>query len=342
MLDQSCIPLVSQSQLFNVTMSQPPHPPIPDRTSSKRALDQSVESDFQQKQCIEKEIQCRRKKIKTKVSFDVKYWAEHKQFNELELQRHELVRKISLNPFLKSGGEERDWDSEDKAMTLREEENELMIRDRIFRDHIERMTFPHTDTARDHKKWLMEMLTSMPTHKGGLGMGDTVGQEPRDNSAQSSFRSKLQIAYNSRPPDEDMVEHWCPIAGSWVHEDVIRAAHIFPYSAGQTAMDELFGRDADEREELFEAQNGMMMSSDAEKRIANGCIVLVPDVPNDATAIVYDEWTKAKIKNYKLRVLRPTDKCMRIALPGSRINKEHGADRKHWHELDGPKSNVQE
>ena len=102
-------------------------------------------------------------------------------------------------------------------------------------------------------------------------------------------------------------------------------------------MDELFGRDADDREELFEAQNGMMMSSDAEKRIANGCIVLVPDVPNDATAIVYDEWAKAKIKNYKLRVLRPTDKCMRPALPGSRINKEHGADRKHWHELDGQK-----
>ena len=41
---------------------------------------------------------------------------------ELELQRHELVRKISVNQILKAGGKERDWDSEDKAMTLREEE----------------------------------------------------------------------------------------------------------------------------------------------------------------------------------------------------------------------------
>ena len=148
---------------------------------------------------------------------------------------------------------------------------------------------------------------------------------------------RLEIAYNSRHPDEDIVEHWCPIAGSWVHENLIRAAHIFPYSAGQTAMDGLFGRDAGDREELFEPQSGMMMSSDAEKRIANGCIVLVLDVPNAATAIVYDEWTKAKIKNYKLRVLRPTDECMQAALPGSRTNKEPGLYRKHWHELDGQK-----
>ena len=110
--------------------------------------------------------------------------AGHKEVNELELQRHELVRKISLNQFLKSGGEDTDWDNEDKAMTLREEENELMIKDRVLREHIERMTFPHPDTARVHRKWLTEMLTSMPTHKGGLGRGDTVGQGLRDDSAQ--------------------------------------------------------------------------------------------------------------------------------------------------------------
>ena len=102
-------------------------------------------------------------------------------------------------------------------------------------------------------------------------------------------------------------------------------------------MDELFGRDANDREELFEAENGMMMSVEAEKRIANGCLVLVPDVPNNATAMVYDEWTKANIKNYKLRVLQPNDKSMRTALPGSRANEESGKDRRHWHELDGQK-----
>ena len=124
----------------------------------------------------------------------------------MQLQRHELVRKISLNQFLKSGGEETDWDSEDKAMTLREEEN-AQIKDRVLKEHIERMTFPHSDTEKSHTKWLMEMLTSLPIHKGGIGMGDTVGQGPRDNSARSSFRSELQVVYKSRHPDEEIMEH---------------------------------------------------------------------------------------------------------------------------------------
>ena len=33
-------------------------------------------------------------------------------------------------------------------------------------------------------------------------MEDTIGQGPRDNSDQASFRSKLQIAYNSKHPEE--------------------------------------------------------------------------------------------------------------------------------------------
>lgn len=161
------------------------------------------------------------------------------------------------------------------------------------------MTFSYTHTDRVHRKWLIEILTLMPVHKGGLGLGDTIGQGPRDKSAQSLFRSKLQVVNNSRHPDKEIQEHWCPITGSWVHRVVIRAAHIFPYSASQTAMDKLFGRDANDREELFEPENGMMMSVDAEQRIANGCIVLVPDVPNDATAMVYDQWTRAESPSTK-------------------------------------------
>ena len=78
-------------------MSQPWQPPIPDRTSSKRAFEQSIESDSHQKQSIEKEINRQRKKIKAKGSFDAQYWAGYKQVAELELRRFELVRKFSVN-----------------------------------------------------------------------------------------------------------------------------------------------------------------------------------------------------------------------------------------------------
>ena len=48
-------------------------------------------------------------------------------------------------------------------------------------------------------------------------------------------------------------------------------------------MDQLFGREDNDRAELFEPENGIMMCADAEKRIENGWMVLVPDVQTDAT-----------------------------------------------------------
>ena len=47
------------------------------------------------------------------------------------------------------------------------------------------------------------------------------------------------------------------------------------------------------------------MAVGAEKRIENGWMVLVPDVPADATTAQLDTWSKAKVKEYKLRVLCP-------------------------------------
>ena len=316
------------------------HPQIPVRTSSKRALEQSIESDTKEKRDIEQAIQRRRKKIKAKGSFDAQYWAGHKEVVELELQRHELVRKISVSQFIREGGEKNKWRDEEKAMILKEEENTLEIKNRVLEEHITRMSFPDTDGARKHRKWIMEMITSMPITQGGLGMAGTVGQGPRDSSDQSSFRSKILVVYNSKHPDDAYDEYWCPITSCWVHEDSIRAAHIFPYGAGQTAMDELFGRDATDRQELFEPQNSIMMSKDAEKRIANGCIVIVPDVPDDATTAVLDEWTRAEIKDYKLRVLRPNDPSMQKVLPANIASKDTGKNRRLWHELDGEKVNF--
>ena len=50
---------------------------------------------------------------------------------------------------------------------------------------------------------------------------------------------------------------------------------------------------------------------------------------------VLDEWTRAKVKNYKLRVLRPNDKSMQKALSASSASEDTGRHRKFWYELDG-------
>ena len=48
-------------------------------------------------------------------------------------------------------------------------------------------------------------------------------------------------------------------------------------------MDQLCGRDDNDREELFELEIRITRCADAEKRIENGWMVLVPDVHADTT-----------------------------------------------------------
>jgi hypothetical protein len=85
-------------------------------------------------------------------------------------------------------------------------------------------------------------------------------QGRRETFDHSSFREKVVTACNSKHPDEDVDWHWDFIQTIWVPEAKIRAAHIYPYSEGQTAMNELFGRDEEEKTEWFESENDMMMS----------------------------------------------------------------------------------
>ena len=309
-------------------MSLPGPPAIPVRTSSKRVLDRDIEDDQDQKRSIERDIEARRKRIKAMRSFDATYWAGHQEVAALQLKRHRLVKQITLKSFLVQGGEEEAWGKEDEAGTLREEEKALELKNRILAEYVERMIFPRTDEARVHRQWVMEPTTSTPTHKGVLGMGGISGQGPRDTSAQSNFRTKLENACKSKHPDDRHDNlHWCPITGSWVEEESIRAAHIFPYGAGQTAMDQLFGRDDNDREELFEPENGIMMSVGAEKRIENGWMVLVPDVPADPTTAQLDIWSKAKVKEYKLRILCPENANMKKYLDIT--------EARVWNDLDG-------
>lgn len=85
------------------------------------------------------------------------------------------------------------------------------------------------------------------------------------------------------------------LSSAWVPESSIKAAHIFPYGAGQTAMDELFGRPNKGKTELLEPVNEVMMSVDAEKRVAIGMLVLKSNLLDNASAIELDAWSAAKV-----------------------------------------------
>ena len=312
----------------------PQFPPIiPERSSSKHALE--IASDLLKKRSIEKEIQEARKSIKVKGSFDANYWVGYKEVTDLELKRHELHRKISCNQFIVEGRPQNKWEDEPKAKILQEEKSALEIKQRVLKEQIERLSYPSSDKDRRHREWIMQMLTLMPVSKGGLGLGDEIGQGRRESAEQSSFRARLELQCNSKHPDEDYDEQWCPILGQWVPEASIRAAHIFPYAAGKIAMQEMFGGDENDADELMEPENGLMVSLEAEKKIATGLILIVPDVPDNATVDQLDAWTKMEPKEYKLRVLNPNHEEMRKILPPYVPATQPGRKRRVWGELDG-------
>lgn len=180
----------------------------------------------------------------------------------------------------------------------------------------------------------MELISAQPINKGGCGVGKEVGQGQRDSEKQTEFRDNLIKACNSKNKDERADELWCPIIGLDVTPKDCHAAHIFPHATGgQLAMDEIFGR-PDGKDELMSIENGLMMHFEAEKRLANGWMVLIPDLPETASREQLDAWAVSEKKGYKIRVLDSKPKEMTKFLPiGCALHQPSGR-RRSWWELD--------
>ena len=86
----------------NISLFRPPAVSI--RSSSKRALERDIEHDPGKKRRLCRDIRASRKRIKAKGSFDATYRAGHREVAGLELERHHLVRSISMKQFLIQGG----------------------------------------------------------------------------------------------------------------------------------------------------------------------------------------------------------------------------------------------
>ncbi|KAL9594473.1 MAG: hypothetical protein Q9219_007022 [cf. Caloplaca sp. 3 TL-2023] len=313
-------------------LSPPSSPPkIPERCSSKRALDIEIEADRDAKRRIEKEIDKGKKGIKARGSFNAEFWSEHKAVSDLQLERHKLVRRISKAEFQIQGGEESLWEEEPKAVLLREENASLELKNKLLGKQMDKMGFYHRNEDQQHRQWIIELISGVHATKGGCSAGSLVGQGQRDDDEQSAFHEGLVKACKSEHPDERSAELWCPILGSYNAAYV--AAHIYPYGGGQLGMDQLFGRPEGEPE-LFSIKNGLIMSVEAEKRISNGWIVLVPDLMETASAQELYDWTISEPKEYKIRVLDSNNKLMKMFLPLGAPTHQPSGSRRCWWELD--------
>ena len=78
----------------------------------------------------------------------------------------------------------------------------------------------------------------------------------------------------------------------------------------------------------FPARNGLVLSTSAEKKLASGALITVPDVGDLMSTREVRDWNSLAVKPYKIRILRPDDKEMDVLCE---LNSKNT-----WNELDKP------
>ena len=214
-------------------------------------------------------------------------------------------------------------------MRLREEEYLHSLQAEIFQKQALRVDVKASDEEKNRRGYFMQLWTTSTKGLGLLGIDTREGKPSLD--MQEQFREKLIEACKSQHPDPIVPHLWCPIIGHFFPEESMHAAHIFPWSQTQISMSEIFGQELKNASELNEIQNGLMLSSFAEKRLEDGDIILVPDIADTANQDEIDAWSESEPKAYKIRVTNPKAKGM------NRVHQGYVTQKETWNDLNGKK-----
>ncbi|EFR02257.1 hypothetical protein MGYG_05258 [Nannizzia gypsea CBS 118893] len=147
-----------------------------------------------------------------------------------------------------------------RQRAAREERRQsAMRREERYKQREKVLTFPKTNNRATLRAIYVDLF---------LGIR---GKTFRDK--QSEFIKSIQAAYGSRK--EGKVTTYCNIlTGEWHLRKYFIAAHIFPLSFGQQAMDHIFGKDA--HGEINTARNGLFLPVEFEEAFDAYQVVIVP------------------------------------------------------------------
>ncbi|KAI1170887.1 hypothetical protein F4777DRAFT_89641 [Nemania sp. FL0916] len=151
---------------------------------------------------------------------------------------------------------------------------------------------------------LMSLFT---TSRRGLNLGAgndrRERRDQRERKDQRTFNKSLIRDYELKHPTDHELE-WSVAVGDYQRGSLLKAAHIYPYSWGQTLMTEFFGEEC--ADELLSSRNGLKLPFSLVRAMNDWAIVIVPDIEDDATVDQAKLWSEAPIHEYKFRVLDPT------------------------------------
>ncbi|MCJ1470987.1 hypothetical protein MMC07_009635 [Pseudocyphellaria aurata] len=303
-------------------MTDPSHAPIPipERSSSKRAAEESIEILQRQSSQLEGTIRESRKKLKARCSYDAQYWFDRTSIADKLLEKNRLQKMISIQSFERSNTSSKAWHESEEAEAFADTDSALTVDKKLYAAQAKKLQFDVEPVTQGTKRLFMRWFT-----KSSAGLGATAGKRSTQN--QTRFKANLIEASNASHPDPRVEEYWCPILGCFHGKHAMKAAHIVPYSLGQDLMTDIFGAEENEKNELFSAKNGILMHSGAEERFDKGFFVIVPSA-NDESVEEIKAWHESTAKSYKIRVIDRDAKPMKTFLPSP-------MQKKLWVDLDG-------
>lgn len=142
----------------------------------------------------------------------------------------------------------------------------------------------------------------------------------RSEADQTSFRNRGIKSYNTEgskiletPPEFQTNKIWCPVSGKEFEASIMKAAHIVPYSIGETNAAYLFRSKLDEEYDvIWLEKNGFILHTIFKKIFNNGRMVIIPD-PTDNNKFISIILSQDLLKDS-----RP---CPAINAPYSTIHK---------------------
>lgn len=230
---------------------------------------------------------------------------------------------ISVQSFGKSTKRSEAWHESEEEKDFALTDSVLTVDKKLYTVQAKKLQSDPEPVTQGARRLFMRWFTKSSTDPGA-----TAGK--RSSRDQEKFKADLIEASNASDPNPKSAALWCPILGAFVDREVMKAAHIFPYSHGQDLMTDIFGAEENEKNELFSANNGILIHSGAEERFDKGYFVIVPST-NDDSAEEIEAWHKSTAKRYKIRVLDRDAKMMKLFLPPSAMKDKSKA----WVDLDG-------
>lgn len=235
------------------------------------------------------------KKLKRSTDDSQDYWHKLSMVHDLRSRIKKYTMEGEKIDFLARGGDEDTFNNLDSTLKLTEAIEAHKRQKLLFEEHNRKLK-----SSNPARRVLMSMFTcsriGLNAAKAGVGV--------RESSDQRAFKKNILRDYNLEPDRSDKNKrglYWSVVHGTWMVDDVMTAAHIFPVSWGQKMMTEMFGDEC--KDELFSSRNGLLLPKGIKRAMDEWAIVIVPDLPNDPDINEVKPWIASAPREYKFRVL---------------------------------------